>query len=129
MIALLLTAVLFVSAVDAVAYEEPPYPTEVIHKEQITMDLNISNYKGLLRREADADIMPDAVIGTVECSSDGSGEITLLGGFKEVWTLFTTSGMFVLNNDMVTIASKICDEKLEEHYGYSDREGPAAWYF
>ena len=135
MITFLLTAALFMTAVNTYAEPHvvinghPPYPTVTILEQRITLDISNTDYRGLLRFASDEDILPEAVIADLICYSDGSGEIALLDDFKEIWSLFTASGQFVLNNDMVTMGSEICDKKLEELYGYHIGESSYTWHF
>jgi hypothetical protein len=115
-------------AQDSHATEQVAEP-EVIYDSLVSLPLDPESFRGMLRHPSLFEEIPEAIIISIVCYTDGHGELRVLAGWGDFVRTLTDDGKFELNQFMVNLGTYACEQALEAHNADNIiREGEPVWY-
>ena len=75
-------------------------------------------------------LLPEAIMVTILCYSNGSWKMYQSDGNKTLWDQLTFDGGYYLNDIVVSVAHATCESELENYYGPPAlrNESRRTWY-
>lgn len=112
--------------------EYRPFPTDSVEKFiELHRSIDIPEQtRGFLYPEYADTILPEAILVSILCYSNGSWKMYQSDGNKTLWNQLTLDGGYYLNDLVITVAHATCELELERYYGPTDvrNESRRTWY-
>ena len=117
---------------NSVSDEYRPFPTDSVEKFiELHRSVDIpEETRGYLHPEYSETLLPEAIIVTILCYSNGSWKMYQSDGNSALWNRLTYDGGYYLNDLVVAVAHATCEMELERYYGPHDvrNESRRTWY-
>ena len=117
---------------DAYSESYRPFPTNSVEKFiELHRSIDIpEETRGYLYPEYSETLLPEAIIVTILCYSNGAWKMYQSDGNETLWHSLTLDGGYYLNDLVVKVAHATCEMELERYYGPTDvrNESRRTWY-
>jgi len=84
-----------------------------IYEDLVSVPLDPEAFRGYLRHPAFFEEVPEAIVISIVCYTDGNGKLAVLSPWADFISTLTYDGKYLINKYMVELGSYACTQALE----------------